>query len=260
MREDVLVEIAHKARKSARETFAPRGTGTVGTIAAFILLLAFAAAAPLLYGLPPEYPRQAFGAGAMPHEGNGLLAFCGFLIAALTSLSGLPLSVRRLIVPLGSMVGLVLLALLQLTPLPGRVLSVIASTNLVIYHETAEILGMFRETPAPAPRVSVAPPKRSRPCSCCSPSPRCSCRRPICCRRGAGGACFWGSSSSRPWSTSSWRPSRKHRKAAAGSVSQPGPLRGLPGNRAGGRLRSPVGRGSQQPRPGPSRPGSRRQV
>lgn len=150
------MEIAKQARKFGRETFATRGTGPWNN-AAFSLLLALAAGAPLLYGLPPDMPRHAFGAGAMPHGGNALLAFFAFLLAALTSLSGLPLSVRRLTVPLGSMVGIVLLALFQLTPLPESVLRVIAPVNLIIYHETAEILGFFRQSPTPAPRISIAP-------------------------------------------------------------------------------------------------------
>jgi O-antigen ligase len=63
---------------------------------------------------------------------------------------------RYLAIPFSAAIGMALLGVAQLLPLPEDVLQRIASVNLQIYHETAEILTLFGRSPVPA-RISIAP-------------------------------------------------------------------------------------------------------
>jgi len=84
-----------------------------------------------------------------------LLAFLTACAAFLSRTSSR--SFHYLIVPLLAAIGMALLGVVQLLPFPEGVLQQIASVNLQIYHETAEILTLFGRTPGPAPRISIAP-------------------------------------------------------------------------------------------------------
>ena len=66
------------------------------------------------------------------------------------------LETRPVRLPLGALGCLTLLGVAQLLPLPEGLLRQIAPVNLQIYHETARILGGFRQA-GPAPRISIAP-------------------------------------------------------------------------------------------------------
>ncbi len=100
---------------------------------------------------------MAMGGGAVGPVGNTLLCSIAFLIAALTFVSGRSLaSTRPLAIPLGAVAALALLGAVQLLPLPEGILESIAPVNSIIYHETAESLGLFGHA-SPAARISIAP-------------------------------------------------------------------------------------------------------
>jgi O-antigen ligase len=93
----------------------------------------------------------------MMPRGDILLELLAFLIAAATFLSKSRLrSLPPLIVPLGAIGALALLGCFQLLPLPRWLLNSVAPVNLQIYHDSAEVLGLFGRS-APAPRISIAP-------------------------------------------------------------------------------------------------------
>lgn len=125
--------------------------------AAFALLLLFVVVAPVFDAMA-DSSRSAIGGGAPGPRGAFLIAFSAFAIAAITFLSGAELHrLRRLTVPLGAILSLGILGVLQLLPMPEAVLAQIAPVNGKIYHETAQILVLFgREAPA-SPRISIAP-------------------------------------------------------------------------------------------------------
>lgn len=144
----------HRFRSLAHSAFAPDGSDTLDR-AAFLMLLAFIIAGPFLYGtiLP-----ALLNAGAPAPLGSPLLNVFAFLTAAaaLLSRSALP-QARPLRLPLGAVGGLTLLGVVQLLPLPEGVMQQIASVNLQIYHETAQILRLFGSSRAPSPKISIAP-------------------------------------------------------------------------------------------------------
>lgn len=144
----------HRFRSLAHSAFAPDGSDTLDR-AAFLMLLAFIIAGPFLYGtiLP-----ALLNAGAPAPLGSPLLNVFAFLTAAaaLLSRSALP-QARPLRLPLGAVGGLTLLGVVQLLPLPEGVMQQIASVNLQIYHETAQILRLFPSSRAPSPKISIAP-------------------------------------------------------------------------------------------------------
>jgi O-antigen ligase len=145
-----------RLRTLARETFSPDGTDRLDFLA-FALLLILGAAVPVLYEGGSMAGRQAMGGGAMMPRGDILLELLAFLIAAATFLSKSRLrSLRPLIVPLGAIGVLALLGCFQLLPLPRWLLNSVAPVNLQIYHDSAEVLGLFGRS-APAPRISIAP-------------------------------------------------------------------------------------------------------
>ncbi len=94
-------------------------------------------------------------AGVPTPVGGLLIPAAGFAIGAVTfSSRSVFRSLRSFILPVGSVLAVALLGLLQLTPLPEPALRQIASVNLQIYHETAELLSLYGQS-APAPRVSL---------------------------------------------------------------------------------------------------------
>ena len=120
---------------------------------AFLMLLAFIVLAPWLQGA--RLPASV--AGAPAPVGRLLIPAVGFAIGALTFSSRSSFrSLRPLFLPLASILAVGLLGLLQLIPLPEPTLKQIASVNLLIYHETAELYSLLGRTP-PAPRISLAP-------------------------------------------------------------------------------------------------------
>lgn len=117
------------------------------------MLLTFIFVAPWLQGA--RLPAAV--AGAPAPVGRLLIPASGFAIGALTFFSRSSFrSLRPLFLPLASILALGLLGLLQLIPLPESTLQQIASVNLLIYHETAELFSLLGRT-APAPRISLAP-------------------------------------------------------------------------------------------------------
>ena len=125
--------------------------------AAFTLLLAFVATAPLLYGLDPPQ-RNAIGGGVMMPSGTLLLEIFAFTIGGATFLSRSRSRLVKLPVPaLGAAIALVALGLGQLVPLPEGFLERVAPTNLLIYRETDEILRLLGRSGHLLARVSIAP-------------------------------------------------------------------------------------------------------
>ncbi len=145
-----------RLRTLAREAFSPEGTDRLDFLA-FALLLILGAAVPVLYEGGSMAGRQAMGGGAMMPRGDILLELFAFLMTAVTFLSKSRLrSLRPLMLPLGAISTLALLGCFQLLPLPRWLLNSVAPVNLQIYHDSAEVLGLFGR-PAPAPRISIAP-------------------------------------------------------------------------------------------------------
>ena len=103
-------------------------------------------------------------AGAPAPLGNPLLNVFAFLTAAAALLSrSALLQARPLRLPLGAAGGLTLLGVVQLLPLPEGVMQKIASVNLQIYHETAQILRLFGSPRTPRPAFRSPRGKRFRP-------------------------------------------------------------------------------------------------
>ena len=95
--------------------------------------------------------------GGVAPVGRFLVPAFGLAIGAATFSSRSSFrSLRSLALPLWSLLGIALLGVLQLIPLPDSVLGRIAPVNLAIYHETAEILSLYGKE-VPLPRVSLAP-------------------------------------------------------------------------------------------------------
>ena len=136
----------------AREALVPSDSDFRDRLA-FLMLLAFILLAPWL-----QVARlPAAVAGAPAPVGRLLIPAVGFAIGALTFSSRSSFrSLRPLFLPLASILAVALLGLLQLIPLPEPTLAQIASVNLQIYHETAELFSLYGQT-APLPRISLAP-------------------------------------------------------------------------------------------------------
>jgi O-antigen ligase len=144
-----------KLRALARESFSPGESGPLD-VAAFSLLLIVVFVAPLPLGVGAAALAPVLGPAASQSP-DLLLEVIAFSIAGATFLSRTRLrSPRRLAVPIGTMIGIAALGTLQILPIPRAVLTSVAPVNLAIYHETAQILGLFGRKP-PEPRISIAP-------------------------------------------------------------------------------------------------------
>ena len=142
-----------KLRALARESFSPTESGRLD-VAAFTLLLLVVLVAPFGIGAGALAPLIRPLARQSP---DLLLEVLAFSIAGATFLSRTRLrSPGRLAVPIVSMIGIAALGALQIVPIPQAVLRSVAPVNLAIYHETAQILGLFGRNP-PEPRISIAP-------------------------------------------------------------------------------------------------------
>ena len=136
----------------AREALVPSDSDFRDRLA-FLMLLAFIVLAPWLQGA--RLPAAV--AGTPAPVGRLLIPALGFAIGALTFSSRSSFrSLRPLFLPLASILAVGLLGLLQLIPLPEPTLAQIASVNLQIYHETADLFSLYGQT-APKPRISLAP-------------------------------------------------------------------------------------------------------
>ncbi len=119
-------------------------TGPLSERVAFFLLLAAVVVAPFPYG-------------AITQGGTLGLELLAFITAAATFLGRPRLSpLAGVWIPIAALLAIVLLGLIQLTPLPGSVLERISPVSAQIYGDTAKVLGLFRHT-APAARISIAP-------------------------------------------------------------------------------------------------------
>ena len=131
----------NRVRVTLSEAFRPLSAGTAG----FVLLLVLVVAAPLPYG------------GVLP-GGSFLIEILAFSAAGMAMLSrGPERPLGAAILPLSAVAGIAALGVLQLLPLPSRLLSAVSPVSEKVYAETAEILGLFGRPVRFAPRVSIAP-------------------------------------------------------------------------------------------------------
>jgi O-antigen ligase len=140
-----LNSLHNRLRVTLSEAFRPLSAGTAG----FVLLLALVVAAPLPYG------------GILP-GGSFLIEILAFSAAGMAMLSrspARPLGAARL--PLSALAGIAALGVLQLLPLPPRLLGFLSPVSAKVYAETAEILGLFGAPIRFAPCVSIAPTETS---------------------------------------------------------------------------------------------------
>ena len=145
--------LLHRLRWLVSETVSPSPSDVPDRIA-FVLVLLLVLAGTVL--APNSLSLPAAGGVYPAAEGLifDVLAFLAALAAFLSRTS--PRSLRYLSIPFSAAIGMALLGVAQLLPLPEELLQQIASVNLQIYHETAEILTLFGRTPVPA-RISIAP-------------------------------------------------------------------------------------------------------
>jgi len=125
--------------------------------AGFILLLGTVGLAPLV-GVASLH-LVPLGPVSLPVSelGRTLLQVLAFLAAALAFFSRAPArSAKTLRVPLIAFATFTAFGVLQLIPLPDGFLRFVAPVNRAIYHDAAEILGLFR-APSPLPRISIVP-------------------------------------------------------------------------------------------------------
>jgi len=116
------------------------------------MLLAFILVAPWLGNVH----LPAWIAGISGPAGRWIIPAFGYATAAVAFSSRSSFrSLRPLALPIASILGVSLLGVLQLVPLPDAALAQIAPVNLQIYHETAELLGLYG-LQAPAARLSLA--------------------------------------------------------------------------------------------------------
>lgn len=122
---------------------------------AFGLLFVFAISAPWTYS---RVARIATLGDSAVQAGNLLVEAFAFLIAAGAFRSrSCSAPLRPLALPLTAAGGIALLGMMQLLPLPNRVLDVVAPVNSEIYRDSARILQLSGlADPLPA-RVSIAP-------------------------------------------------------------------------------------------------------
>lgn len=123
----------------------------------FLLLLIFVAIAPFLLGASlPFQPSE--DSAPLVRRGDILISSFAFLLAAAVFATQRRTdSFRPLAVPIGASLALALLGMIQYVPLPTGILSRVAPVNLIIYHETAEVLASVGAGEALRPRVSIAP-------------------------------------------------------------------------------------------------------
>ena len=117
------------------------------------MLVAFILVAPWL-----GVARSPEGlAGMAAPVGRLVIPTIGFAIAAAAFWSRSSYrSLRSFALPFGCLLGIALLGCLQLIPIPESLLQRLAPVNLEIYHETAEMLGLYSRSTL-LPRVSLAP-------------------------------------------------------------------------------------------------------
>ncbi|HUM01885.1 MAG TPA: O-antigen ligase family protein [Thermoanaerobaculia bacterium] len=131
----------NRVRVTLSEAFRPLSAGTAG----FVLLLALVLAAPLPYG------------GILP-GGSFLIEILAFSAAGMAMLSrGEERPLGAALLPFSILAGIAALGVLQLIPLPSRLLSALSPVSNKVYSETAEILGLFGRPARFAPCVSIAP-------------------------------------------------------------------------------------------------------
>jgi O-antigen ligase len=145
--------LLHRLQRLVSETVSPSPSDLPDRIA-FVLVLVLALVGAVLG--PSSLSLPAAG-GVYPAAEGLLFNVLAFLAACAAFLSRTsPRSLRYLSIPFSAALGMALLGIAQLLPLPEGVLQQIASVNLQIYHETAEILTLFGRAPTPA-RISIAP-------------------------------------------------------------------------------------------------------
>ena len=145
------MKLSQRWASAAREALVPADTDARDRFA-FVLLLAFIVFVPWLGSA-----RLPAATGVPAPIGRLLVPALACAIGALTFSSRSSFrSPRSLGLFLASMLGLALLGLVQLLPLPEPALEHFASVNLQIYHETAELLSLYEQT-SPSARVSLTP-------------------------------------------------------------------------------------------------------
>ena len=137
-----------------RDVWAP-ADGDALDRTAFSLLVVLAAFAPWLSAtiLPATL------AGGLPAPvGVQVLTAIALCIGTTTFLSRSCFRpFRPLALPAWGLAALTLFGALQMVPLPEPVLSLIAPVNQQIYHEIGGLFALFERTPAPLPRITIAP-------------------------------------------------------------------------------------------------------
>jgi putative inorganic carbon (HCO3(-)) transporter len=119
-------------------------TDSLSERAAFSLLLIAVVVAPFPYG-------------AITQGGALVLEILAFVTAAATFFGRPRLApLEGVLIPIAALLAIVLLGLLQLTPLPGSILERISPVSAQIYSDAAKVLRLFRHA-APAARISIAP-------------------------------------------------------------------------------------------------------
>jgi hypothetical protein len=124
--------------------------------AGFIFLLGAVGLAPLAGVAPDRLASLGPVAVPLPELGKMLLHEIAFLAAALAFLSRAGALSLRPRAPLIALAAFAVFGVLQLIPLPDGFLRFVAPVNSGIYHDTAEVLRLFRVR-APLPRISIAP-------------------------------------------------------------------------------------------------------
>ena len=107
------------------------------------LLIALVVAAPIAWG------------GILP-GGTLIIQILAFSAASVAFLSKAPARPRLPALPLAAVAGILLLGLVQLAPLPERLLGAVSPVSLQISRETKRILDLFGAA-APSPAISIAP-------------------------------------------------------------------------------------------------------
>ena len=146
--------LLHRLHKLVSDAVSPSPSDLPDRIG-FVLVVGVVLAAAVLG--PRSVSLPAVG-GVFPAAEGLVFCLLAFLAASAAFISRTsPRSIRYLKIPLAAAIGMALVGVVQLLPLPEEVLQQIASVNLQIYHETAEILTLFGRGPGPAARISIAP-------------------------------------------------------------------------------------------------------
>lgn len=143
----------HRHRTLILDAVAPAGSDALDRIA-FLMLLVFVLAAPALFTIAAR-PDIENASAPPPILMLNVYVFAtvGFALLSRSSV----LTPQALPLSLGAAGGLALLGAGQLLRLPEGLMRTIASVNLRIYHETAQLLRLFGRPEGPAPRISIAP-------------------------------------------------------------------------------------------------------